>query len=162
MDLLPFDRCEDLGVAAALRKNGDLVEFSYFLTGDLSDVVIPRPARPKRTDGLWRSTCFEAFIATGRTSYVELNFAPSGKWAAYSFEDYRHGMNDLDIAPPNIFFGENRLIVDVELGAMAGSPLNLTAVVERRGGVRSYWALAHPKGQQPDFHARNCFVAKLP
>lgn len=162
MELRPFDQCEDLGLAAGIRKNGDIFEFSYLLTGDLSDVVIPVPSLPMRTDGLWKSTCFEAFIATGGTSYVELNFAPSGQWAAYGFENYREGMHELDIAPPKICFAENRLMVAVELAARPGSALNLSAVIERKDGARSYWALAHPEGNQPDFHARDCFIAKLP
>lgn len=162
MELRPFDQCGDLSLAASISKNGDRLELSYVLAGDLSDVVIPSLSLPKRTDGLWRSTCFEAFIATGSTSYVELNFAPSGQWAAYTFEDYRDGMTELEVAPPKMFFGENRLIVDIEVAAPSGSPLNLTAVIERRDGVRSFWALAHPAGSRPDFHARDCFVAKLP
>ena len=161
MELRPFDRSEDLSVAACIRKNGEIFEFSYLLTGDLSDVVIPLQTLPARTDGLWKSTCFEAFIATGPTSYIELNFAPSGQWAAYSFENYRDGMHELDIAAPKICFSENRLIVAVELAAAVGSPLNLTAVIEMRNGAKSYWALAHPAAGRPDFHARDCFVAKL-
>lgn len=162
MKLRPFDQCEDLGLAADVKKNCDIFEFKYVLTGDVGDVVIPGSSLPIRTNGLWKSTCFEAFIATGTTSYVELNFAPSGQWAAYSFENYRNGMHELDIAPPEICFTENRLIVAIDLAATAGSPLNLTAVIERSDGVRSYWALAHPEGSRPDFHARDCFVAKLP
>lgn len=162
MELRPFDQCEDLSLSAGISKNGEMFEFSYLLTGNLRDVVIPRPSLPLRTDGLWKSTCFEAFIATGGTSYIELNFAPSGQWAAYSFENYRAGMHELDIAPPKIFFAENRLIVEVDLAATPGSALNLAAVIERRDGVRNYWALAHPAGDRPDFHARDCFVAKLP
>lgn len=162
MRLWPFDQCDDLSLAADVRKNGDVLEFSYLLSGNVSDVLVPLPSLPRRTDGLWKSTCFEAFIATGRTSYVELNFAPSGQWAAYSFQDYRKGMRELDIAPFQICFAENSLVAAVELAAKPRSLLNLTAVVERRDGARSYWALAHPVGDRPDFHARDCFVAKLP
>jgi hypothetical protein len=39
--------------------------------------------------------------------------------------------------------------------------LGLSAVLEEKDGTKSYWALAHP-AEKPDFHARNCFVAKLP
>ena len=55
-----------------------------------------------RTDGLWRQTCFEAFIAApatparlaapDATPYVEFNVAPSGAWAIYRFDGYRDGM----------------------------------------------------------------------
>ena len=40
--------------------------------------------------------------------------------------------------------------------------LNLSAVLEEKDGTKSYWALAHPAGDKPDFHAPDCFAAKLP
>lgn len=162
MRLWPFDHCQDLSVAAGVKKKSDVLEFSYLLEGDLGDLVILPPLPPMRTDGLWKSTCFETFIGIGEASYVELNFATSGQWAAYRFTNYREGMREFDIATPKIRFAENRLVATVELAAKPGSPLNVTAVIERKDGVRSYWALAHPKGSRPDFHARDCFVAKLP
>lgn len=162
MKLRPFGHCRDLSVAAGVKKKDDVLEFSYLLEGDIGDLVIQPPLPPTRTDGLWNSTCFETFIGTGEASYVELNFATSGQWAAYSFTNYREGMRELDIAAPKIRFAENSLIATVELAAKPGSPLNVTAVIERKDGTRSYWALAHPKGNRPDFHARDCFVAKLP
>ncbi|HEV8407645.1 MAG TPA: DOMON-like domain-containing protein [Sphingomicrobium sp.] len=162
MELNSFDHCEDLSLVADVKKNGDVLEFSYLLAGNVGDVAIPPSLPPVRTDGLWNSTCFEAFISTGKTSYLELNFAPSGQWAAYSFTAYRCGMRELDIAQPKISFAENRLAAAVELAARPGSALNLTAVIERKNGISSYWALAHPAGNRPDFHARDCFVSKLP
>jgi hypothetical protein len=161
MDLRPFAECRGLSLAAEIKKVGEILEFRYVLAGNIGDVVVPPHSLPARTDELWKSTCFEAFIETGDASYVELNFAPSGQWAAYSFDDYREGMRELDIVPPKISFANNRLVATVELAARPGSALNLSAVIERGDGGRSYWALAHPEGR-PDFHARDCFVAKVP
>lgn len=161
MELRSFDGSGDLSLEADIRKIGDVLEFRYLLAGNVGDVLVPPLSPPMRTDGLWKSTCFEAFIGTGDASYVELNFAPSGRWAAYSFEGYRVGMRELDIAPPTVRFANNCLIAEVELGAPPGSPLNLAAVIERNDGDRSYWALAHAIGR-PDFHASDCFVAKVP
>jgi hypothetical protein len=162
MTLCPFDRCKDLSVSALVKKKSNVFEFSYLLEGDVADILIPPASPPMRTDGLWQSTCFEAFIGIGETSYLELNFATSRQWAAYSFANYREGMRQLDIPPPEICFAENRLVATVELAAKSGSPLNVTAVIERKDEGRSYWAIAHPKGNRPDFHARDCFVARLP
>jgi hypothetical protein len=39
--------------------------------------------------------------------------------------------------------------------------LGLSAVLEEKDGTKSYWALAHG-ADKPDFHLRDCFVAKLP
>ena len=162
MQLLPFDACDDLRVDADVKRSGNRLEFTYKLSGKTADVVIPLPAPPERTDGLWQATCFEAFVSLGKSSYAELNFAPSGQWAAYRFTNYRQGMRQLDIEAPEIAFDDNMLTAVVEMKAETEVMLNLSAVIERRNGSRSYWALAHPKGNRPDFHTRDCFVAKLP
>lgn len=162
MELLPFDRCDDLRIDADVRRTGRRLQFTYTLSGNTADVVIPPAASPERTDGLWQTTCFEAFIGLGQSSYAELNFAPSGQWAAYRFSNFRQGMRELDITAPEIRFADNVLTATVEMNAEAGAALNLTAVIEHRSGSRSYWAVAHPQGSRPDFHARDCFVAKLP
>jgi hypothetical protein len=39
--------------------------------------------------------------------------------------------------------------------------LGLSAVLEEKDGTKSYWALAHPADEKPDFHAPDCFVARL-
>src|SRR3546814_4933002 len=42
------------------------------------------------TDGLWESTCFEAFLTEeGEPAYTEFNYSPDGRWACYQFDDYR-------------------------------------------------------------------------
>lgn len=65
---------------------------------------LPAPAEPGRAEALWKHTCFEVFLRDVEgEAYVELNFAPSGQWAAYRFDGYRVGGRDLDIAPPQIF-----------------------------------------------------------
>jgi hypothetical protein len=162
MKLLPFDSRKGLDVTADVERNGKLLSFAFAIEGDTEELVIPPQAPHERVDGLWQATCFEAFVSIGKTSYIELNFAPSGQWAAYRFTNFRQGMRPLDIAPPEISFAGNRLIASVQLDAIAGAPLNLTAVIEHRSGIRSYWALAHPSSNRPDFHARDCFVARLP
>ena len=40
--------------------------------------------------------------------------------------------------------------------------LNLAAVIEERDGTKSYWAIAHPPGDRPNFHHPACFAATLP
>ena len=77
----------------------------FELTGDLAALRLPgalAQGAPRRVDGLWQHTCFEAFLAapavpSGRGSdsapYVEFNLAPSGAWAIYRFDGYhRTGM----------------------------------------------------------------------
>src|SRR5215831_6139641 len=64
----------------------------FRVRGDISRLLLPKPKACARADDLWRHTCMEAFFrAPGSNSYCELNFSPSTQWAAYAFEDYRHG-----------------------------------------------------------------------
>jgi hypothetical protein len=34
-------------------------------------------------------------------------------------------------------------------------------VLEEKDGTKSYWALAHPNPDKPDFHLADCLTAKL-
>ena len=129
--------------------------------------VIPAQADPERADGLWQTTCFEAFLRpSGEPSYREWNFAPSGRWAAYDFTDYREGSVNADIAaPPYVRMEDNftwwALGATIAVEAGAEWQLGLSAILEEKDGTKSYWALAHPEGDKPDFHDPVCFAARL-
>ena len=129
--------------------------------------VLPE-GEPERTDGLWRTTCFEAFLRrVGSEMYREWNFAPSGQWAAYDFDAYREGSKEAEVAAAPYIRVEDNLTWWA-LGATIAVPaerkweLGLSAVLEEKDGTKSYWALAHPNADKPDFHTPDCFVAKLP
>jgi hypothetical protein len=129
--------------------------------------VIPPLIEPARTDELWRTTCFEAFLKPlGEDKYREWNFAPSGAWAAYDFTRYREGMAEADVsAPPYIRMEDNftwwTVGATIAVDADEQWELGLSAVLEEQDGTKSYWALAHPS-DKPDFHAAGCFAARLP
>ena len=119
-----------------------------------------------RTDELWRTTCFEAFLqADGEKAYREWNFAPSADWAAYDFAEYREGMAEADVSPPYIRMEDNMtwwaIGATIAVDADRAWRLGLSAVLEEKDGTKSYWALAHPDPEKPDFHSADCFVAKL-
>jgi len=128
--------------------------------------VIPAAAEPARANGLWNTTCFEAFLrGAGKRKYREWNFAPSGQWAAYDFSGTRKGMKNADVAsPPYVRMEDNftwwalGATFTVETGTTWD--LGLSAVLEEKDGTKSYWALVHPS-EKPDFHAPGCFVARL-
>jgi hypothetical protein len=132
-------------------------------------LLLPEWKSPLRSDGLWKTTCFELFLAPlGSNSYFEFNYAPSTEWAAYGFESYRAGMCNLpQIAPPHIARGgaEDGYVIEVDQeldDVLPGAcQMGLSAVIEEAGGTKSYWALAHAPGP-PDFHNRDCFIARLP
>jgi hypothetical protein len=128
--------------------------------------VIPEQHEPARADGLWKTTCFEAFLRpAGDEAYREWNFAPSGEWAAYDFSGYREGSANAEIAaPPYVRMEDNftwwALGATIGAAAEVSWELGLSAILEEKDGTKSYWALAHP-ADKPDFHASGCFAARL-
>jgi hypothetical protein len=154
--------------AAAERRTDQSLILSYALTGDLDRLALPLPGPAARADGLWRHTCFEAFVAgAGTRAYCEFNFAPAGAWAAYAFSGYRQGMAPLAIAAPGMAWRRtpDRLELEVLLPCDALPPgplrLGLSAVIEAADARLSYWALRHPPGR-PDFHHADAFALELP
>ena len=156
-------------IEASLTRTGpSSLAVSYRASGRIAALVLVPPAAPRFTDGLWRTTCFEAFLKpAGGEAYIELNFAPSGEWAAYGFTGYREGMSPLEIPTPRIEARRNDTAfeLDVTLDVASALPpapcrLALSAVIEETDGAKSYWALAHPEGR-PDFHADAGFAAEL-
>jgi hypothetical protein len=158
----PASRCDAID-AASVEIDGPVITFE--VRGRIGELLIPPPAAPARTDGLWRHTCFEAFVRAEGKGYEEFNFSPSGQWAAYRFVRYREGMAPLDTPRPLIEteVAEDRLLVRVTLQQerRGRCRIRLAAVIEEKGGNISYWALNHPPGA-PDFHHRDCFALDLP
>ncbi len=146
--------------ARVARAADGTLTLTYALEGDVSRLRLPPPGPPGRADGLWRHTCFEAFVAPQPgTRYLELNFSPSGQWASYAFEAYREGMavaEDAEDAVITVRRAESALTVGASvrlsrLRGVAPARVALAAVLEESGGRLSYWALEHPPGA-PDFH----------
>ena len=152
--------------------DGDELLLTFIVEG-LEHVALPDRMAPSRTDGLWKTTCCELFLApVGSDNYFEFNYAPSTQWAAYRFDSYRAGGCDLalsvepyvDRGDPSSASASPYLVeVDQDFSDLPPGPLrmSLTAVIEETDGTKSYWALAHAPGP-PDFHNRATFIATLP
>ncbi len=149
------------------------LELVWRLTGDLDALVLPEPSQSRRRcDGLWQTTCLEAFWGfAGQQAYWELNLAPNGDWNLYRLSHYRGPLTPVALVVPpawQVRRSARKLEVAVELdlgevaggdeSGVAGLPLevSLTAVIEQVGQGVSYWALAHT-GAEPDFHRRDSF-----
>jgi hypothetical protein len=148
------------------------IDLTYVLGGNLDRLRIPVQLSPRRVDGLWQHTCFEAFVAvTGSAAYFEFNFSPSGEWAAYAFRDYRDGgaINDDKLDPKIVVRKEAETLELTAVIRMGRLPavhpdailrLGLSAVIEDIDGQLSYWALKHPPGK-PDFHHSDNFTLEI-
>ena len=145
------------------------LRLEYTLTGNLDELLIPTRAASTQASGLWRHTCFEAFIAgQGSPEYCEFNFSPSTQWAAYGFSQYRQGMAPLACdaqTPVSLEVANDQLKLEANITCMALEALAgggifrmaLAAIVEEKSGRLSYWAIAHPSSN-PDFHHPDSFV----
>ena len=184
--LKPFHRTrftDSFSLEATVERRGDRLAIDYLLQGPIGHLVLPeRAAAPTRRDELWRSTCFEAFLAVpGAEGYWEVNLSPAGHWNGYRLRGYR-----LDLQPETGFThlpcfvacGSDRLELRfaIALAALvpAGQPIELAlaTVLEARrelgyadgpeasGDNLSFWALAHA-GPEADFHRRESFVASV-
>jgi len=153
--------------AAVLGCEGHWLRLRWHVQGGAA-VIVPPFAGRGRADGLWQTTCFELFVQQPNdTAYAEFNLSPSEQYAAYTFADYRAGMvhRAMPRAPDcTLRRGGGMMIFDAAI-PLAGLPVlpwrfGLSAVIEEAGGVKSYWALAHPSGKA-DFHHPTCFAASL-
>ncbi len=160
-----------IDVEISMTAEGGL-RLRYFVDGDVTRIVVPPHAPSGPADGLWRHTCFEAFIAGQESAaYCEFNFSPSTQWAVYGFTGYREGMSPLAHATPPLVAASitaDRIALEAVISretllALPGDSklrLGLAAVVERTDGGMSHWALTHP-GERPDFHDPSGFVLQV-
>jgi len=163
---LPAPRGLRLSVRA-LRETASL-RLIYRLEGAIAEIRWPPAAQPVRADGLWRTTCCEAFLQDRRPAYVELNAAPSGAWAAYAFAHERDE-NRADAALALEIMTQKTADALILEALVAGADLSwrrpwragFAAILEDAAGGLSYWAMNHPKNR-PDFHDPQGFAALLP
>src|SRR5271166_3453665 len=106
LQLHPDCRCDPaVRIEADVERIRCDLRLRYRLAG-IGNLMIPAAEPHSRADGLWRHTCFEAFLRTpSGEAYVELNLSPSTAWAAYRFSGYRAGMTLADGILPEIALG---------------------------------------------------------
>ncbi|HUK01862.1 MAG TPA: DOMON-like domain-containing protein [Steroidobacteraceae bacterium] len=144
------------------------VDFEFRIDADPA-ALAPFGTASGRRDGLWQHTCCEAFLADELGGgYCELNFAPSGAWAAYRFSSYRSGMSAAELPqPPSIRVTRSTTGVSLSASATLSQLLparrarvGLAAVIEEANGRLSYWSAHHPAGK-PDFHHPDSFRTEI-
>lgn len=167
----PCDAVRRITVSVARNAWQKLI-LRFHISGAIDRLVLPAPVRyASRIDGLWQTTCVEAFAKpVGGTAYAEFNFAPSTAWAAYAFADYRQAtaLPQIDAPAIDVEPSDDALVVTaaVDISALELFPAHapwhiaLSAVIEESDGTKSYWALRHPPGP-PDFHHPDCFALTL-
>ncbi len=138
----------------------------------LASLIPAETAEPSsRRDGLWKSTCFEAFIGVKNSkAYFEFNASPAGDWAWYTFDDYRKGMRKPELAAgaePKLLesrrtadrFEITWLIPNAALGGISPDSVAPASVLDHHGDL-GYWSTKHA-GSVADFHLRESFIIRI-
>jgi hypothetical protein len=155
------------GITVRWIETKDGILMLRWQVAGVDTLALPPFAGKGRGDELWHTTCFELVLKDrAGDGYLEFNFSPSERWAAYRFEGYREGMAEADVAAPDVsgHSGEFLFMLTANLDRTVldnASAAGLSAVIEEKDGTKSYWALAHPPGK-PDFHDPACFALTLP
>ena len=168
MQPLMLHRSCDLGpikaVTADITATPEGCDARFRLEGAVDRIVLPEPGPSVRTDDLWKTTCFEIFWQPiGGTYYREFNLSPSGRWAAYDFDDFREGMRDAPIdaialsTATGSAAGTGELLLKASIAAELPAPAQvaLNAIVEHEDGELQFWALAFAPGKA-EFHSEAC------
>lgn len=153
----------NLTLEVMVERKGDRLWLRFILEGDVNRIKWPAHAAPDRTNGLWVTTCFEAFVQTD-DGYCEFNLSPSDQWAAFRFDSYREGKRDAaeTARVDGLDGGEDYVALEAHIDLPPSArKLALSTVIEDDDGGISYWALNHPPGK-PDFHHPDSFVLDLP
>lgn len=121
------------GLEVVAAAESGTLHLHYALEADPLRLRVPPAGSGGRADRLWAHTCFEAFVRVeDAPDYLELNFSPSGQWAAYHFDAYRQGMTPLVLeeSPRVVVCRAGRS----PAGAVSGAPSG-RAAGERSGRI---------------------------
>jgi hypothetical protein len=168
----PTAQIPDISITGSVSLQKNIVHLHYSLTGTIENIIFPPASfHPSRKHDLWKSTCFEFFLAIkDHPHYWEFNMSPSGDWNVYHMDEYRRiGFREETSIQrlPFEFQNETRgwtLAAQVDLNPILPAnqflEFGITAVVQTIDRTETYWALAHP-AQAADFHLRESFILEL-
>jgi len=172
--LIPFSdsKIPEIRLTGRISRNLNILNVYYSLMGRTAEILFPEPSRlPARRVELWRTTCFEFFLAfPEQPQYWEVNLSPSGDWNVYHMDAYRRlgFREDLSIQQlpftiqkePECFSVSVNLDLRPIISAEQQIQASITSVIQTKDGHETYWALTHP-GLQADFHLRESFTLVL-
>ncbi len=172
--LIPFPdlNIPDIQITGRISRRDNLLTVQHELTGEIKNIFFPTVSScPTRKDNLWKTTCFEFFLAIpDHPHYWEFNMSPSGDWNTYRMDAYRQiGLCEeasIQRLPFSIQMRAECFIVetilDLTLIVEEDQQIQaaITSVIQETNAHETYWALMHP-GPQADFHRREGFIIQL-
>lgn len=118
-----------------------------------------------RADGLWNSTCFEAFWGIpGDLGYWELNLAASQpKWNLYRFSNYRQPAPPEESRDFELINWEatSTSLVCLLRGKEKLPALEASLCVILRTAQATHFYSSNHAGAEPDYHLRKSFTLHL-
>jgi len=122
----------------------------------------------ERKNELWKSTCFELFIANEQSEeYYEINISPFKQWNIYHFDGYKKGMKEFKkVSEPIIqMTKENynyKLSFEIEFNQKIfnneGLSFNLATIILDKNNLRHFYTM-YPR-KTADFHNRMSWKTK--
>lgn len=172
--LIPFSISDSpqITIHGIVNRQRSRFLFSYIVAGNIEKIFFPSPiANPIRKDDLWKTTCFEFFLAVKNSPrYWEFNLSPSGEWNAYVMDAYRQvnmreerrvqRMQFTVQKDAEYFSLEGELDLSACITKESPIELGIASVIKTNGGRESFWALTHPRAAA-DFHLRNSFIVEF-
>jgi hypothetical protein len=172
--LVPFPdtNVPDIAIDGEILRQKNVLTIHYTLTKNIEDIFLPPPSLNRtRKDDLWKTTCFELFLAIkDLPEYWEINLSPSGDWNIYHMDIYRRiGFREETLIQHLPFEVQKdsdvfalKAAIDLDPIVRAGQILDvgIAAIIQRRKGTETFWALIHP-GPQADFHSRESFALRV-
>ncbi|HVF24956.1 MAG TPA: DOMON-like domain-containing protein [Anaerolineales bacterium] len=172
--LIPFSDQDtlDLEINGQVSRRSNTFYIQYVLVGNLETVVLPAwRVAPSRRDQLWKTTCFEFFIAIKhKPQYWEFNISPSGDWNVYVMDAYRQVGMKKETRIKRLPFEiqkelkslslELTINLDLIIERKMTMEVGIATVIQRLNRQVTYWALVHPR-PEADFHVREGFVLEF-
>ena len=162
----------DLEINGQVSRRSNTFYIQYVLGVNLESVALPAwRLAPSRRDELWKTTCFEFFIAIKhKPQYWEFNISPSGDWNVYVMDAYRQvGMREETRIKrfPFELQKESRSLslelainLDPIIARERRIEVGVASVIQTLNGQETHWALMHPR-PEADFHLREGFVLEF-
>ena len=164
-----FSESPQITIHGRVNRQRSTFSFSYTVAGNIEEIFFPSLiTNPARKDNLWKTTCFEFFIAAKNSPrYWEFNLSPSGEWNAYVMDAYRQVNMREEMRVQRMPFTVQK---DAECFSLEGEldlsawiteesliEVGIASVIKTNDGRESYWALTH-RETVADFHLRNNFI----
>ena len=155
-----------LKVEATLEVLQQKIKLNFQVIGNRKAYVInsklENEEKIERKDELWKSTCFELFIANSPSEeYYEINISPFGEWNIYHLNAYKVGFKEFrEVSKPIIkMTKENykyRLSFEIEFNQRIfnneGLSFNLATIILDKNNLRHFYSICPRK--TADFHNR--------